>query len=63
MCFDILPLAPQSAETLEDWTAVRLPAAKTGFIASRYVRRPIACRVSFAKRDGQGLMAMFLAGD
>jgi hypothetical protein len=61
--FGILPLARPSAETAVDWTAVRLPGTKTGYIASRFVRSPIGYRAFFSKRDGRWRLLMFLAGD
>lgn len=61
--FEILPLARQSGDTSEGWTAVRLSATKIGYIASRFVRSPIGYRAFFSKQDGRWQMLMFLAGD
>lgn len=61
--FEILPLARQSGETSEEWTAVRVSASTIGYIASRFVRSPVGYRAFFSKQDGRWQMMMFLAGD
>lgn len=61
--FEILPVARQSADTTEAWTAVALSPTKVGYIASHLVRSPIGYRAFFGKQGGRWQMLMFLAGD
>jgi hypothetical protein len=61
--FEILPLAQQSGDTPEEWTAVALAGKKIGYVASRFVRSPIDYRAYFAREDGRWQMLMFIAGD
>ena len=61
--FEILALARPPAEIPEDWTAVALPAARTGYVAARFVRSPIGYRASFSKQNGRWQMLLFIAGD
>ena len=61
--FEILPLARQSGDTPEGWTAVTLAGKKIGYIASRFVRSPIGYRAYFSRADGRWQMLMFIAGD
>ena len=61
--FEILALARPSAPIPEEWTAVTLPAARTGYVAARFVRSPIGYRASFSKLNGRWQMLLFIAGD
>ena len=61
--FEILPLARQSGDTPEEWTAVALAGKKIGYVASRFVRSPIGYRAYFSREDGRWQMLMFIAGD
>ena len=61
--FEILPLARQSGEAPEEWTAVTLAGKKIGYVASRFVRSPIGYRAYFSREDGRWQMLMFIAGD
>ncbi len=61
--FEILPLARQSAGVPDGWTAVTVPPATIGYIATRLVRSPIGYRASFSKQDGRWQMRLFIAGD
>jgi hypothetical protein len=60
--FAILRLAPGAAAGDEAWTAVLLDG-RTGYIASRLVRSPVAFRAFFSDVSGQWRVVMFLAGD
>ena len=60
--FAILRLAPGAASGDESWTAVLLDG-RTGYIASRLVRSPVAFRAFFSDVSGQWRLVMFLAGD
>ncbi len=61
--FEILPLARQSGDAPEEWTAVTLAGRKIGYVASRFVRSPIGYRAYFSRQDGRWQMLMFIAGD
>ena len=61
--FEILPLARQSGDAPEEWTAVTLAGKKIGYVASRFVRSPIGYRAYFSREDGRWRMLMFIAGD
>ena len=61
--FEILPLARQSGDAPEEWTAVSLAGKKIGYVASRFVRSPIGYRAYFSREDGRWQMLMFIAGD
>ena len=61
--FEILPLARQSGDAPEEWTAVTLAGKKIGYVASRFVRSPIGYRAYFSREDGRWQMLMFIAGD
>lgn len=60
--FAILRLAPGAADARDGWTAVLLDG-RTGYIASRLVRSPVAFRAFFSDASGQWRLAMFVAGD
>jgi hypothetical protein len=61
--FEILPLARQSGDAPEEWTAVTIAGRKIGYVASRFVRSPIGYRAYFSREDGRWQMLMFIAGD
>lgn len=68
LSFDIVRLSQagrdrMTPEQAQEWTAVELQGGRTGFIASRYVRSPIALRAIFNKKDGRWRMTAFVAGD
>ena len=61
--FEILPLARESSDRPDGWTAVTLPGRKVGYIASHLVRSPISYRAYFSRGDGRWQMLLFIAGD
>ena len=68
LSFDIVKLSQagrgrMTPEQGEQWTAVELKGGRMGYIASRYVRSPIALRAIFNKIGGRWRMTAFVAGD
>jgi hypothetical protein len=61
--FELLQVAPFTGPSSEEWTAVRVSPSTVGYVASRFVRSPVAYRASFTRQDGRWQMTMFLAGD
>lgn len=61
--FEILQVARQPPDIPDEWTAVMLPAARTGYVATRFVRSPIGYRASFSRLEGRWQMRLFIAGD
>lgn len=61
--FAIVALATGEAAPDPAWTAIRLDGGGTGWVASRYVRSPIAHRAIFARRDGRWRLVTLVAGD
>ena len=59
--FAILPLA-RGADT-DDWTPVRLDGARTGYVASAYVRSPVDYRAIFRRENRAWRLVTFVAGD
>ena len=59
--FEILAVA-QGADT-DDWTPVRLNRARTGYVASKYVRRPSDYRAIFRFENRAWRLVTFVAGD
>jgi hypothetical protein len=47
----------------DGWTAIRLVTGKRGFVASRYLRSPIACRLFLKRRAGRWLLVGYYCGD
>jgi len=68
LTFDVVRLSNSgrtrlTPEQASEWTAVELKGGRTGYIASRYVRSPIAHRAIFNRKDGRWRMTAFVAGD
>jgi hypothetical protein len=61
--FAIVELVPNPASPNQDWTAIKLPGGRTGYVDSLLLRSPIDYRARFEKLDGRWQMTMFLAGD
>lgn len=63
LSFDIVPLADGAVPGRGEWTAVKLRDGRTGHIASRYIRSPIAHRAFLTRKGGQWRLSLFVAGD
>jgi len=68
LSFDLVRLANSgrsrlTPEQAREWTAVELKGGRTGYIASRYVRSPIARRAFLLRKAGSWRLAVFVAGD
>lgn len=68
LSFDVVRLSQAGQSQIpagqeQDWTSVELKGGRTGFIASRYVRSPIAHRAIFNRTNGRWRMTAFVAGD
>ncbi len=61
LSYDVVPMANERGSN--GWEAIRLPDGRTGYIATRYVRRPIDYRAIFIKRSGRWLLKALVAGD
>ena len=59
--YEIVQVLPAQKESAV--AHVRLPDGRTGFIASPFVRSPIAYRAIFQKTGGQWRLRAFVAGD
>lgn len=63
LSYAILPLPRVGSGEYNDFTTVRLPGGRTGYVADRYVRSPVGYRAFFAPSQGSWKMVLFLAGD
>lgn len=62
LSFAIVELASGNQPDPE-WTPVKLPGDRTGYLATRFVRNALDYRAIFEKKDGRWLLTTFVAGD
>ena len=62
LSFVVVPLSREQ-KAHEDWTAIRQPNGKTGYVLSQYARSPVDYRAIFGRIDNQWRLTVFLAGD
>jgi hypothetical protein len=61
LSYDVVPMANERGSN--GWEAIRLADGRTGYIATRYVRRPIDYRAIFVRRGGRWMLKALVAGD
>lgn len=62
LSFVIVPLR-RMQKGHDGWTAIQRPDGKTGYVATQYVRSPIAYRAFFERTDNRWRLVTFVAGD
>lgn len=62
LSYELIPL-DTSANSNEQWVAIKLPGDKKGYVSSAYVRSPVDYRAIFEKVDGRWQMTVLIAGD
>jgi hypothetical protein len=62
LSYEVVPV-DAAKNTNEQWTAIKLPDGKTGYVSRNFARSSVDYRAFFAKVDGRWQMTSLLAGD
>ncbi len=63
LSFEMVLVEEQQDGSPDEWTKIKLPDGRKGFVASRFTGSGVGYRAVFAKKNGEWRMTAFIAGD